>query len=121
MGLELLTFLGTVIAAAIGATGVYVGKKLEIRATAKAKATEGNTEFGSVALGILQDELDRKHREVIDLANKLDEQDRDIADLRVSNWLVLQHLLDVHRHFAEGNPPPPPPIPPKLLEHLREG
>lgn len=121
MAASLLAFLGTVIAALIGATGVYVGKKLETRAAARQKNQDANAATVGVALEVLTTELERKSGEVSGLHAQIENQAKDIADLRVSNWFVLQHLLDVHRHFAEGNPPPPPPIPEKLLSYMREG
>jgi hypothetical protein len=121
MAASLLAFLGTVIAALIGATGVFVGKKLEVRATRKMQHEDVQSTTLAVALEVLQGELERKSGEVEGLNQQIERQAKDIDDLRVSNWFVLQHLLDVHRHFAEGNPPPPPPIPEKLLSYMREG
>jgi hypothetical protein len=114
MIVEMLALVGTLGAAAIATLGIYVGKKLETNSATKVR-------MESLALQVLEGELERKRGELDAQNTKIDAQSKDIADLRVSNWLVLEHLLDVHRHFAEGNPPPPPPMPAQLLAHLREG
>jgi hypothetical protein len=121
IAVALIAFFGTTGAALIGTLGVYVGKRMETSAAKRLKIEDEQAASVVLALDVLQKELDRKDGEISEQNTRIDRQAKDIADLRVSNWLVLEHLLDVHRHFAEGNPPPPPPIPQKLLEHLREG
>lgn len=116
---EVLAAVGTLCSACVGAAGVLIGKRWEAKTAISVHEDETKTATVSLAVDVLQGELDRKSREVSDLNTKVDGQAKEIADLKVANWLVLQHLLDVHRHFAEGHPPPPPPIPQALLSMLQ--
>ena len=118
MSPELLTTISVIASTAIGTGGVLVGKKWESRTITAAKADDNKTSSVALALDVLQEELTLKGEPVSSLQKNIEGQSRQISELRVANWLVLEHLLQVHRHFAEGNPPPPPPSPDKLLAHL---
>lgn len=104
----------SVLAAIITALATILIKRMDNRTQVAVVGAGRDQAATELAVGVLQFELGASRQ-------LTDEQAKDISHLKVSNWLVLQHLLDVHRHFAEGNPPPPPPMPEKLLEFLREG
>jgi hypothetical protein len=101
------------IAAAITGLIAYFSKRSDNRTQVIVGQGVARSETEQLAFTILKDEVVRK-------TEVSEKQGKEISDLKVINFLVLQHLINVDRHFAEGNPPPPPPIPDELLAHLRD-
>src|SRR5690606_13201100 len=105
------SLVSAVLVAIIAGAFRWIEKKQEGKAAASVAQVETTQEANQLAVEVLTRELERKTRAV-------ERQDREIAALKVTNFLVLQHLTAVDRHFAEGKPPPPPAIPAELLERM---
>lgn len=121
IGIGALVALSSVLATLITGFVAYVTKKMETRTQVVVQQAGQGQNQTELAWNVLQAELDRRSAERAAQTARIDSQEKQISDLRLTSWLTLQHVLDVHRHFAEGNPPPPPPIPEELLEFMRDG
>lgn len=60
--------------------------------------------------------IDQLQEDNKDLRTRVETLEDNQTNAETWKLKVVMYILDIHRHFADGNPPPPPPIPSDLLE-----
>lgn len=120
-GLELIAIVagsGGLAGAVLTGVIALIKSRMDNRTQVIVHQQDANQEAQALALQTMQSELARKDAELARRDAREAVQEKEVAGLKVANFLTLQHLIAVDRHFAEGNPPPPPAIPPELLARL---